>query len=571
MRLQERRGLERTIVETGPPAPLPPAASPGTNDFRWFGGCGSGKIVRCGSGSEALLKHRSTFTGNGALFYVLLSAGLLAFSLFAIRTIPWETSYDYWELAASVREASLHPLHPTNPIIDLPGNTSPRFTPYIFFWGSVMRITGLDVFRVLELAAAVNLLLFVTGLWRFVTKEIGNGSLPAVALLVMLLVWGRSWNWTNAYHLELFPIVLSYYGTFAFALSLHVLRLVSDWLERGGHMRGTLFALLAVTLFITHPITGVFCFAAVFALPEARRNTRRAALFLVVPAAAFLATFAWPWFDYWTIFTRGTRSSWFNTPLFRHQVSGLGTALYGVPAAIHLAWNRGKSLPLAGIVICAAIYFFSLAAGVAIGGRFILYGALFLHLAIAATLHNTWRSRRRWLVAPMIVLLLPAVTSRVSGIRAHAGRISFDGAGAGRVGPAGEYLFLRPLLHEGDIVLSEKGMLVIPALTGARSVTTKPNPLIIGEAQRRRSAGERFFDPATASWERREILAEYGVTHVLLDIGRDGERAGAIRADLEGAQGGGVETGCGEPVGRNGSLLLYAVTPALTETPGGVN
>src|SRR5512143_879317 len=98
--------------------------------------------------------------------YVILCLILLPLAVFFAFVRPWGQTADLWETAAAVRAVSQDLAHPYNPMLDLPGSTSPRFTPYTLFWGAVMRGTGWSIFMVMALAAITNFLLFVTGLFR---------------------------------------------------------------------------------------------------------------------------------------------------------------------------------------------------------------------------------------------------------------------------------------------------------------------------------------------------------------------------------------------------------------------
>jgi len=453
-------------------------------------------------------------------------------------TRPFAMDADIWEYAATVREISVHPLHPQNPLLALPGDTSPRFTPYTIAWGLFMRATGLPLFPVMGVAALANFLLLVTGLWCFASRQFRSPALPLYALAAMLLVWGKGYAQATAYHLEFFLVSLSYIGVFTFAICLHALASLRAWLD--GEGRGALagYAALAVIAFVCHPITALFGFIAAAALLADARAWKRGALVQAVPLLALGGALAWPYFDYWAVLTKGSSESWFQMPLFEDRLRALGPLLLGVPLVLVQAFARRRFFVFYGALICFGAYAISDVLDIRIGGRFLIFTAFFLHLAIALTLEEaavlrggTWRTpgrRRRIAAALVLVLFIPALPWRVLGLRRQIDRVARP--------PVGALWTLDRSLHAGDIVMTDPAAgYVLPAITGARVVAqAKGNPLIQAEIERRRADAWRFFHEPMMPEERREMLRKYGATHVLIDRrqagGSDASLARALSA-----------------------------------------
>lgn len=440
--------------------------------------------------------------------------------LFAF-TRPFALDADIWEYAATVRELSARLLHPQNPLLALPGNTSPRFTPYTIVWGLFMRATGLAVFPVMGIAALANFLLLVTGIRRFASRRFGSPALPLTLLATMLLVWGQGYAQATAYHLEFLLVSLSYMGIFAFAICLHALAGLAAWLDGEGPGALARYGAVMVIAFICHPITALFGFTAAAAMLVAAREWKRGALLQAVPLMALGAALAWPYFDYWTVLTKGATETWFRMPLFENRALALGPLLLAVPLVFLQGFARKRWFVLLGALFCFGIYLVSCLRDIRIGGRFLIFTAFFVHLAIALTLvdagvfrRETWTSGgRRCAMAGGLILFLfvPALPWRALGLRRQIDRVILP--------PAGALWTLQGDLHGGDVVMTDPATgYVIPAITGARVVAqAKGDPLIQPEIERRRADAWKFFREPMAAGARREMLRGYGVTHVLID------------------------------------------------------
>jgi catechol 2,3-dioxygenase-like lactoylglutathione lyase family enzyme len=422
-----------------------------------------------------------------------------------------------------VRALAADLLHPANPLLALPGSTSPRFTPYTILWALFMKGTGLGVFTVMGFAAVTNFLIFVTGLWRLLTRRFESRALPLYALVALLVLWGRGYAQATAYHLEFLLATFCYNGIFTLGVCLHALADAQRYLAHGSRGAYARHAALMVLAFLAHPITALFGFTATACLAIADRRWRRGARLAAVPALALAAALAWPYFDYWAVLTRGSTEPWFEMPLYRRQGTALGVALFGVPLLVGFALQRRHLFVFYGALACFAIYALSGVLGIRIGGRFLIFTAFFLHLAIALFLEahdlfgrGGWRAPARVAAsaAILLVLFVPAGIRRVAGMRVQLDRVAHP--------PAGRYFFLQRHLGAGDVVLADPvTSYILPAIAGARAVAqAKGNPLIHTEVERRRADALRFLYEKIPTHARAALLARYGVTHILLEDSR---------------------------------------------------
>lgn len=127
----------------------------------------SGETGARRSGIRPAAVGRALATGVTGLVLLLL--------VLVVVRLPWMG--DLGIHAATVQRLRHSPLAPGNPLVD--ANTpSPYYSPWTLVLGGVARATGLDVFVVLRLAAAVGLSLLVTGVWRYVRTLSAHPAAP---------------------------------------------------------------------------------------------------------------------------------------------------------------------------------------------------------------------------------------------------------------------------------------------------------------------------------------------------------------------------------------------------------
>ncbi len=471
---------------------------------------------------------------------------------------PYSLFADTWEYAATVRAVAENFFHPLNPLLALPGHTSPRFTPYTLLWGAVMKASGLPVFTVMGIAAIANFLLLAGGLYRFVLIQFRREALPIYALLTMLWVWGAGYAQANAYQLEQLLVTLSYVGLFTFAICFHALTSLRRFCDKGRPWDLAAYAILSVLAFVTHPITALFGFASALAMLLAEGRIGRAMLLQVVPVLALGAALAWPYFNYWDVLTKGSSESWFQSPLFSDRWRAVGMSVIGYPLILYYAMRRRHLFLLYGLLLCAFVYVLSRFADVLIGGRFLFFLMVFLHLAIAVYLEEqgllSWKAmgdslRGNGLAVVLIFLLIvPAGLSRARGLKVQLGRVLDP--------PARSYFFLADHLGSTDIVMAEPddGQ-ILPAITGARVVAqAKGDPLITAEIERRKTDAHRFFAGEASLEERRDLLRRYHATHVLIGPAYSGAPRSSLIADMD---------RLGRPEAQAGAIVLYRLGGGL--------
>jgi len=506
--------------------------------------------------------------------YLIVCLILLPLAAFFSFCRPWTVSADVWETAATIRAVSDDILHPTNPLLDLPGETSPRFTPYTVFWGAMMRRTGMGLFTVVGIAGIANWLLFVTGLGRFVRRQFRSHTLPAYVLVTMLVVWGTGYAEANGYQLALFLHALPLVAIFAYGICFHALASLRAYLDSRQWPELLLYALLSIITFVTHPITAAFGFVAAVAMLLAEADFKRAILFQAVPLLALGAALLWPYFDYLLVLTKGSTEAWYECYLFSGQFKALGAAIVGIPVTLYYGLKKRHLFIVYGLAFCLLIYLMSWAVRIQIGSRFILFAAIFLHLAIASYLHEhnilRWRNltpslkSRGFAVVLVLILLIPALWYRAREMKWMIVHVydppfrlhTYDS-------PARPFFFLSDHLGPSDVVMADDTTgWAIPAITGAKlAAQLKGNPLISAEVSRRRDDARAFLMEELSLEERHRLLRKYHVTHILLDRSQSHKWDPSLIRDMP---------SLGRQEAGQGVIVLYRLRDRPFKHPDGI-
>ncbi len=473
---------------------------------------------------------------------------------------PYWCGFDFWEQAAAVRELADHPLRPDNPILAASEPYAGRFVPYTVFWGLVKRLTGLGIFTTMGLAALANYGLFIVGLYRFVTRQFKSASLASFLLVTMLLVWGKGYAHANAYHLNMFLVLLPYVAFFSFGLSLLSLSYLAAYCKNAAADRKdtswhnlVLYAATSIVCFLSHPVTGAFCYVAAAALLIARGNVRRALLMQAVPVLAVLACLVWPWFNYWHLFFEGTvgenlRAN-FGLMLATKQVRALGGALLGIVLLVVFAVRRRHLFVVWGFLMCLGVYVISVLAHVGFVARFIFFTVFFLHLAIALFFDWGFRSApaagrrfsRQQAVALVVAIGLLGLSARFrrAEFDTHLVRLEWRGCLVPAYrSPAANWFFLADHLSADDVVMTVPlNGWCMTAISGAKMVAPLHAlsyilPGFVEEQQARQADVDAFFTGDISCRQRRALLAKYGATHILMKENRPDNTCDALERDL---------------------------------------
>ncbi|MCB9365845.1 MAG: hypothetical protein H6508_01465 [Calditrichaeota bacterium] len=458
----------------------------------------------------------------------------------------WGGQTDIWETAAAIQAISDSPLDPRNPLLDLPGETSPRFVPYTVIAGLTDRWFDLPLWTTVGIWGILSLLLFVSGLARVVRTLTDDHRAMLWILPVMLLGWGQGYGEANAYQAELFFLTLPYVGMLAYGICFHGLAELNRFLVKGSRSGLVWYILLAVLAFLTHPVTALLLFVAAFAWAVVRKGLVTALLLQVVPLIALGAAALWPYFDYLALLFNGSTEQWYRVRLFDDQLPKLGPVLLGIPVAAYFALRgRHRELVLA-LGLSVLIYMGSWASGIQIGSRFIFYGAIFSHLCLGLFFLESGVFERGFLKRPVvqsgvIVTLLLLVLGLGTYYRVRKtwqmwkpSVEHYQTTHGDILEPWEDIRVFRTYLDSQDVVMVEDTVgWRFPAVTGARLVAqAKGNPLMIDDVAARRQDVVTFFSGPVTLEERHSLLAKYHCTHILVDDTYSERHTPDLDADL---------------------------------------
>lgn len=206
--------------------------------------------------------------------------------------------------AGTIQQLRLHLSAPLDPMTGMPSPGNPYFSPWAVGWAEVARVTGWDVFVVLRLAGAVNLVLVLAGFRTFVRTLTRNPWAPVTAFLAVCFLWGAAFfYWSGFISLPTLVAGIAYPSTFAVGVTLllwaglnHIVR--PPW--RTGHLALALaLGLGGALVALSHPFTGLGAgaYAVAVVLTHADRIRPRTWAALLLGAAVGAAVVAvWPWY-----------------------------------------------------------------------------------------------------------------------------------------------------------------------------------------------------------------------------------------------------------------------------------
>ncbi|MER7737542.1 hypothetical protein ABTX34_04280 [Streptomyces sp. NPDC096538] len=452
---------------------------------------------------------RAVATGAAGLILALLTV--------VVVRLPWIG--DLGIHAATVQRLRHAPLDPGNPLVDA-ATPSPYYSPWMLLLGGVARVTGLDVFVVLRLAAAAGLVLLVTGVWRYARTLSAHRAAPALALLSLLLLWGTTpLLWSGFLGLHSLALTVAYPSTFTLGLAFHF------WAWLTGALRGpagwpvwTGLGVLWAVILLCHQFSGVVATAGAVATLVAARPGRavwpRLGAALLVGVAVLGA---WPYYGFFALMGAGDGLADVHRVLYEDLPARFWLVLLGV-AALVPRWRRDHRDPL---VVFFALGVLIVAAGWLTGrhswGRALPAVTIPAQLAAATAVLEAGRRRAR---AAWAVLLTGAL---LAGGWAQAGMLGYvvpadalPGAVADKYRPAWPgYGWLTRQVRYGDVVMAEGRVARQVPAYGPYTVAPGYPDFFLADEERRTAATRAYFAAGTSASERRRTEREYEVRWVV--------------------------------------------------------
>jgi hypothetical protein len=488
------------------------------------------------------------------VFLALTIWGTVSWEAGYVRMVTWEGGADYWEHSATLRALIENPYHPQHPHLAIQAG-SPRFGPQFLLVALIARIAHWNPLQAMTLAAVLNTLLFLYGIRAFFLSYFRHPLAPLYGLLVMFGGWWVGFHFSNVYALPVLFAVASFPSTTALGLSL----LGFSWIVR--LLRGELprprrwlivVGVWAAAVFIIHPLTAMMSIsgALLLALCEPRPSWRlRFEVAGAVVVGLALSHF-WPYFSPWVVLRggHGEAAEWAEQSLQQAQASNLEVKrkLHEFYQPLRLL----KALGLSSITILALPYFLlrrerwfvGLGAlgmllpfvgnafiELPLGHRFVLLaivylqiGVVWLLLRLTPSYPRAFRFVRRRALGFVSALLVSATLLVFVTHSVLLARAAFDGP-RGRAGREGrESPVVSNMRAFAEAAGPKAVVLANPRLSwplptfGPKVLVLHHEDPLVPDAVAREQQVRRFLSQADIDDERREILARYGVTHVLL-------------------------------------------------------
>jgi len=447
--------------------------------------------------------------------------------------------YDFGEHVASIRELSENIVAPGNPLIADEKPTL-RYTPYIFLLAVVVKCTPITVLWVVKLAALVNVLVFLSGIYLWAKTYFDDEHMPVYVLITFLFLWGKPFGYSNEYSLRFLSYTAFYPSITAFSLGFFGLfalqRAMSCTKKRyyGGYL------LLTVFVFLTHPLTASFYLLCSFFIILSRSTARvlHLGLYFSGCAAAVIIACVWPYYPFGDALLKSTTTPWYDFKGYLYELKNIiriGPAFLGVPVILFFLVKRRYFFIVCGFAVSVLIYAVGGLLDIYLLDRYVFFCVFFMHLGLA------WLLRRLGLLSVSEIRSTiakgPAGTAATVALGIVVlGSICYQAAKVGceQAGyeinftrrpmvhryndPLPQYRRLAGVLEAGNIVLSDPlTSWLIPAFTGAKIVALYHNNPMVADNDVRRRDSRRFYQLDTALPERRHILQKHSVTHVLIN------------------------------------------------------
>ncbi len=465
--------------------------------------------------------------------YALLA--LIVTVLTGIQTLNGQWSSDMWEHVAVVRELIAHPFDPNHPLV-LSDAAHPDFSPYTVVLGMVGHLLGVGAVTVLSVAGVVNVVLLLVALRLLVIEVTGNERAPFWALLFTLALWGASpYRYSGFYSLNSIGFVAPYPSTFATAVAFGTLVAALRFARTGERRRLVAVSLGTAVVVLVHPLSAPWFALAMAAVALSRqRDLRAIAWFGGVGAVGVGLCLVWPYYPLVDLVNSSADLESLNQTMYSSVVPRILPALLGL--AVVVRRSRADHLDLLGLFLAgsAGLYLLGALSDNTSFGRSLAFVVVVLHIALAdgvarfeagATLADASRGARVGVGVIGFLLLVGLVTTRAGLVRMVPEALlpaSIRGSDE-LVRPDDRYRFLVGPVGPTEVVAAAtpSDNRIIPALTGRSLALAVPRPFVT-DADARKRAQRRFFDPATSAHRRAEIQDEFQVRFALLHIDEAG-------------------------------------------------
>jgi hypothetical protein len=154
----------------------------------------------------------------GRKYFLAFLGILVIFTPCAFLIYPSFDNTDGCEHAAAARELTYSFTKPQNPLLDLPGHTSPRFVPSVIMMAMVQKIFSPGLFTLIGFSSLASFLLLGVGIYLFSKEYFQDEKQPLYTLFCVLFLWGKGWEESNSYMFSSLISFAYYPSVVSFAL-----------------------------------------------------------------------------------------------------------------------------------------------------------------------------------------------------------------------------------------------------------------------------------------------------------------------------------------------------------------
>lgn len=448
---------------------------------------------------------------------------------------------------AGVAELYRHFASPRHEAIAVGGSQSTVYTAYLVAVAGFGKLFGLTPYRALQVAGIFNIAGYVGGaLYLFSRVSIHRRFVVPTAcfLLVSSLLRWHHFGWSSETCALLMPYLQAYPSTLAWALAFMAFGLM-EAIAAEGHRRHILLLFITLAaLLLTHVLTASWVIGIIglrgLYLCVRDRNAWILVKVALIVSAAFLVASLWP---YYSFFGQSTlmgvkESSSFGANPFTDFLS---LYVVAIPCALWLMIRlRSHRFWLAALAASWSALTLWHALGIDYGNRYSFFMAFCAQLIVAETvaagsislfgpLSDALRREpdgdahavdRGFSVAMAVIAVVATWWSPVWSL---AGKNHLKGPLAIIEAPSFHDRYYRaweplePYLTGDDVILMpvSREVFDLSSTTGAKMIGA-PNAQRVPDRRRRNQDVRRFLRHTTPASQRLEIIARYGVTHILL-------------------------------------------------------
>jgi hypothetical protein len=447
----------------------------------------------------------------------------------AFLTYPFFDNTDGCEHTAAVKELTYSFTKPHNPLLNLPGRTSPRFVPSVIMMAIVQKIFSPGLFTLIGFSSIASFLLLGVGIYLFSREYFHDAQQPLYTLFCILFLWGKGWEESNSYMFSSLIPFAYYPSVISFALIPLSLFSLLRYLRGRNAVYGSAYVLLSSFIVLNHPVTGLIYFLVTLLLlvTEGYGEKKAFTLFAISLLVALGLTALWPYYPFLKslLFVASGKAKQFwdyeitHAYLYSDLFKRIGPAFLGIIPLVYFGMKKEHLFLVLGFLSCLLFYALGYLLNISLGERFIFFCMLFSQLAFSRILKLLIEERASFknsLVANLATILFLSALVGGMGIQLFlTGKIYLPPLLKQSPQPMEKYIVLQKHLHQGDTVLADVfTSWPLPCITGVKVVSLYHNSPLIPENAERLSDAVTFFRSPN---ERKRIVEKYHITHVLIN------------------------------------------------------